>query len=536
MPELPGIDQLGQRQFQDRSQVVRPSVDMSGQQNLVNTVQQVASNVSERVDQSNLQNAKIQFQKAKLAADSAFDQDTDFETYHTRYEGMLNKAAEDSSKLIRNPRLQEQFKNEISLYQAQGLDSIKKKAIMKETDHGLATLDDSLTTARENYLRATDPTDKQFARDSMSEAIDLAQTHAYIDADKAQVLRQKTAVDLAIASVNTEQPAQQVKLLKENKGLIDVIPKDVRLEMLNRAENKSQTDVALTLAGGIRAKGGTLDDRFKEADKIGDVKTRELVRGQVEEDYGREKRAKSESQYNAYDTLKKGVIAGKSSLEVSKENPDMWESMSGDQQQAIRSMDTRKDPQSDLNVYNNLNQLASKDKNQAYQYFLDNADKLSPGDVEKWSDRFAKPEELDGYLTRSQRLDSALSLVGVKDHKSNDYKLAQDQLDKDTIAFEKTKGRKPDADELTKLVNGVTNTVVEGGWGNPFSQGYLYVSPVHGFNATPEQRKDKQLNDKLDLFKTKLNKWESNLGVPVSDDEKNRLFKAWNNAGLLDAK
>lgn len=536
MPELPGIDQLGQRQFQDRSQVVRPTVDMSGQQNLTNTVQQVASNITDRIDQSNMQKAKIQFQKAKLAADSSFDQDTDFETYQTRYDGMLNKAAEDSSSIIRNPRLKEQFQQEISLYQAQGSDYIKKKAIAKETDQGIANLDESLTTARENYLRAVDPADKQFARDSMSEAIDLAQNHAYIDADKATALRQKTAVDLAIASVNVEKPEQQVKLLKENKGLIDVIPSDVRIQMIKQAENKSDTDTALTYAGAIRTKGGTLDERFKEADKIGDVKVREMVRSQVEEDVGREKRAKAEGQYNAYDALKKDVIAGKTSLEVAKENPDMWESMSGDQQQAIRSMDTRKEKQSDLNVYNNLNQLAAKDKTQAYQYFLENASNLSDSDVEKWSDRFAKPEELNGFLDRSQRLNVAMNNIGVKDTKSKDYKLAQDQLDKDVITYEKRTGKKPDAEDLSKLITGITDKVVEGGWGNPFTQGYVYLSPVYGYQGTPEQRKDKQFNNKLDIFKAKLSKWESTQSLPVSDDEKNRLFRAWDNAGLLDAK
>lgn len=541
MAELPIPEQLGQRSFQDRSQVVRPAIDFSGQQNFVNAAQQFSSNVNDRLDQSSLQKAKIQFQRAKLDADKAFDQDTDFATHEQRYNETLGKAAEESAKLVRNPRMQEQFKQEIGLYQAEGAANIQKRAFAKEIDHGVANLDEALTMSRENYLRATSTADKELARKTMVDSIDLAEQNSYIDADKAQALRQKTAVDLAIASIKVEPADKQVKLLKENQGLIDVIPKDVRMQMIKEAEGQSQTNVALSLANNITARGGDLSGRFAEADKISDVKVRELTKQQIEQDFGREKRAVAEKQYNAYDTLKKDVIAGSTSLEVSQQNPDLWNSMSGDQQQAIRSMDTKKGEQTDLNVYNKLNQLAATDKQAAYLYFTENAHKLSSSDVMKWSDRLAKPEELEGYLTQTQRLDTALNAIGVKDKKGEGYKMAQDQLDKDVISFEKTKGHKPDAEELDKLVNNLTDRVVDGSY-NPFSD-KPFGSDKYGFQLTPEQRKTRKVDVKLNNFETKLTKWENHLsdqqgGIPVvlTDDEKNRLYKAWDKAGLLDAE
>ena len=530
MPELPTSAQLGQRSFQDRSQVVRPQLDMSGQQNLTNTLQQVSSNINERLDQSSLQKAKVLYQKRKLEADAAFDKDPDFETHEARYGEMMGKAAEESAKLVRNPRMQEMFKEEISLYQAQGAQQIKARSLAKETEQGVANLDESLTIGRENYLRSVSPVDREFARESMMSSIDFAEANGYIKAPQAQSLRQKAAVDLAIASVKIEPAGKQAKLLREHKGLIDVIPSDVRIQMIKEADNQSQTDVALVMAGGIKNKGGDLTTRLQETDKIGDVKVREMVREQVEEDFAREKRAVAERQYSAYDTLKKNVIAGKTSLEVAKENPDAWNSMSGDQQQAIRSMDTGRGERSDLNVYNKLNQLAATNRNEAYDYYVENAYKLSSADAEKWSDRLAKPAELDGYLTRTERLDVALSEIGIKDKKNEKYKLAQDQLDKDTLAFEKEKGRQPNAEELTKLVNGIADTVAEGFW-----------SDTYGFDLTPEQRKSRQADAKITRFNSLLDEYKAGLserqnGAPVilTDDEINKLYKVWDNKGRLD--
>jgi hypothetical protein len=310
---------------------------------------------------------------------------------------------------------------------------------------------------------------------------------------------------------------------------------DKRMEMIKVAENKAQTSMALTLANGISAAGGDAKQRLDEANKIGDVKLREQVKQQIEVDLSREKRAKAESQYNAYDTLKKNVIAGQSSLEVSKENPVLWESMSADQQAAIRSMDSSTSKSSDLNTYNTLNQLAAKDRNQAYMYFMENASKLSESDIRKWSDRLAKPEELDGYLSNSQRLDTAMFKIGVKKKDTEDYKLAQEQLDSDVIDFQKEKGRKPNAEELDKIINGITDKVVDSAWYNPAT------SDKYGFNLTPQERKARGQDNKFAIFEKKLSEYTNHLqsqqgDVPVilTDDQIDKLYKAWDRAGLLN--
>ncbi len=529
MPELPIPAQLGQRSFQDRSQVVRPQVDTSGQERLVDTLQQVSSNINERLDRSSLQKAKIEYQRAKIEADNAFDQDQDFATHEQRYNEMLGKAAESSSKLIRNPRMQDQFKEEISLYQAEGAINIKKKAFAKEVERGIADLDGKLVMARENYLRSTNPVDRNFSRENMMEAIDFAQESGYIDETQAGSLRQKTAVDLAIASIKIEPASKQVQLLKENQGLIDVIPKDVRLQMIKEAEGQSSTNAALSYANSISAAGGDLGSRLKSADKISDVKVREMTKQQIEEDFGREKRAKSELQYNAYDSLKTQVLGGKTAIEVRDSNPEAWRAMSADQEESILSMGANKRDKSDLAIYNKINQMAGQNKDHAYQFWLDNVDKLSSSDNKQISDRFAKPEELNGFLERAGRLDVALGKIDVKDKNSKNYELAQQQLDKDFIAFEKAKGRKPDAEELDKLIVGITDKVVDGSW-NPF------VADEYGFNRTQDQRAAKAKIVKFDQKIAELKKTLSDSGkdATISAEEETALYKKWDAKGALN--
>ena len=532
MPQLPSSDQLGVRTFQNRSQVVTPQIDTSGQRRLTDTIVNVSDSITERMDQSALQKAKILFQKKKLEADNAFEKDTDFETYESRYDEMLSKAAEDSAKLIRGQRRRDAFNDEISLYRDEGKIGIRKKALARETEKGIADLDESLTLARENYLRATEPADRQMAQESLMEAIDFAESASYIDSAKAQDLRKSAAVDLAIASVKIESPENQVKLLKENKGLIDVIPMDTRVSMIQQAQSQFQNNQALAIAGTIKNSGGDLSTRMGEADKITDVKLRENVKEQIQVDFNREKVAKAETQYSAYDTIKKGVIEGKSSLEMSTENPELWNVMSADQQQAVRSMDKKQDRPTDINVYNNLNRLARTNKNSAYEYFLNNADKLSNSDAQTWSDRLAKPEELDSFISNSKILDTALMGIGVKDKKSKDYAAAVEQMNQDYVEFQKDNGRKPNADEVKKIAAGITDQIVDGSW-NPF------VADVYGYELTPTERKSRSADKKVMKFEALLDSYKKGLesqGRPtdLSDDEVNKLYMIWDNKGRLD--
>ena len=155
MPRLPTAENLGVRTFQDRSSVVTPTADTRGQDALVSTISNISNGMTERLDASSLHKAKINFQKAKLEADAAFDQDPDFETYQSRYDEKMKSVMDESAKLVRNPRDRERFGRDMSLYTAEGSQWMIAKAFGKEVDRGLADLNETLTIGRENYLRAS---------------------------------------------------------------------------------------------------------------------------------------------------------------------------------------------------------------------------------------------------------------------------------------------------------------------------------------------------------------------------------------------
>ena len=389
MPRLPVAQDLGVRSFQDRSSVVTPSVDGRAQDAFVATISNISSGMNSRLDASSLHKAKIHFQKAKLDADTAFDQDPDFETYQERYDKKLESAVAESAAMVRNPRDQEAFRQDMSLYRAQGTEQIIAKAFGKEVDKGLADLNETLTIGRENYLRASNQQDKDFAVQTSNAAIDAAEQSTHIDADKAQSLRQNLALDLAVASIEVAPPEKQIKLLKSRSGVMEYMPLDVRTEMLKNAETQLGAQITLDTSNAIRVEGGTLEERMAKVNKIKDPEIKGPVRSQVIADHNVELTAKGEAVYETYDRAAKGIIAGESLESFKAKHPDEWNSLGSKEQAALISMtQSKKEASTDLGTYHQLNILKQKDKVEAYHFFLDNVAAFSTADAKKQSDYF----------------------------------------------------------------------------------------------------------------------------------------------------
>ena len=403
MPRLPTAQNLGVRSFQDRSTVVTPSVDTRGQDALVSAVANISSGMNERLDASSLHKAKIHFQKAKLEADTAFDQDPDFETYQARYDKKLETAMESSSDMVRNQRDRARFQEEMSLYRAEGSERIIAKAFGKEVDRGIADLDETLTVARENYLRSSNQDDKQFAIDTANSAIDSAEQATHIDADKAQSMRQALALDLAIASVEAAPPERQVDLLKSTEGVMDYMPLDVRTKMLKNAETQLDAQTSLDTANTIRIEGGTLDERMAKVNKITDPKVKASTRAQVINDHNIERTAEGQEKYAIYDDAAKALIAGESLEAFRSQNPKGWNALGSKEQAALISMTkTNKPTTTNFAAYHTLNQLKLEDKVKAYHFFLDNVSAFSTADAKTQSDYFTGLAEVPKPLFSMQ--------------------------------------------------------------------------------------------------------------------------------------
>jgi len=396
MPKLPTAQQLGARIPQDRSNVVTGNFDTSGFQQLGQTVEAFGAGIKDRQDAMNLQKAKTHWSKAKLAADNAFDQDNDFETYVERYNEALGKAEEQAGEMITNSRMKEIFKDDISLSRAQGVESMKDFAFSKETESGLATLQQILDDNREIALNATTNADRESAFDTMNDAIGTAELVGYVDADNAQIMRKKVGTDAAIGTIQVQDLKTQQQMLANNEGPAELIPTDVRKSMLENVNNRLVNQEGMIKADEIRAQGGDLTERLDSVRKIKDPDIRKAAQIQVEHDYAMERTAKGELFSENYSDARKALNAGSSIGEWIQQNPEQWDGMTGDQQAQLL---TGGKQTTDFALYHNLNMMLADSPKEAYQTFLKEGHRLAPAEFKELSKRFAgaseEPEPID---------------------------------------------------------------------------------------------------------------------------------------------
>lgn len=397
MPKLPLAEELGTRIPQNRGSVVPISTDLSGVQSFGSALQSFAAGVKQRQDNLNLHKAKTAWQKAKLAADNAFDQDTDFTTYLERYDKNLNKAEEDALGMISSPRMKALFQEDISLSKAQGIEQMKDVAFQREKEQGLADLSEILEENREIALNATTEADRQSVFDTMNDVITAAELNNYVDAPKAQALRQETAVDAAIGTIGIQDLKTQKDMLSENTGPAELLPTDTRKKMLESVNNQLVNEEGMRAADNIRMAGGELPERLAEVRKIKDADIRAAAQRQVEHDYGLEKTAESELFSNNYSEARKALNDGGSIGEWKQTNPHQWDEMTGNQQADLLAGGKQT---TDFAVYHELNMMLADSPKEAYELFLKEGHRLAPAEFKELSKRFAgaseEPEPIDG--------------------------------------------------------------------------------------------------------------------------------------------
>lgn len=532
MPRLPTAQDLGTRVAQNRSQVVDPSSSvapvMQAQGQLVSAAQQFTNDLKSRRDQMALHKARISYQKALIEAESIYDDPSvDLDTALTRHEDALRKARTNALQMVGNKQLQGLLSEDLDLAQLKALDAGRSRLTAIEADRGLADMNEILSTAREVALVR----DFDTAMDVANDAITTARGSGYIDAVQEQGLREKYSREVAAAAISVKPLKEQKEILAGDHPLSKVLPTDTRKKLLEDVSGRLVVEDGMRAADEIRLAGGSREERRNKAMQIKDPDVRQAALRQVEHDLQQEKLALAETQYDAYQSLAKEVIAGNSSAQVITANPQAWDALSAEQQIALKNMDAKQG--TDIGVYNHLNQLASTSRDRAYDYFLANAHKLSPSDAMKWSDRLAKPEELDGYLTRSQRLGRMLNDAGIKKD-SDRYYRALEAVDKDVLAFEQQNGKKPNPKEEQEILNTVFDKVVDSAWFNPFS------SDQFGFDLSQQQRTELRESGQLEKFEQILSDYQaarqgsSEVPIVLSDDEIALIYSNAKRMGMLD--
>lgn len=202
---------------------------------LGNTIQGIGQRIQEREDRLGYIKARSEFNRQKVAADNAFMDDEDYKTFIPRYSEAMKSAREEAIRGIRNPDLRAEFEAESQVQLEQGLQRTAQLSWMKEKEYGRASLINVQSQNRESFLRAGDEASRAAIIQNDLEAINTAREVGYIGADDAEKLRIQRTEDLASAYIETKDPYEQLRLLKEKKGYADFIPADKRKAMEQRA-------------------------------------------------------------------------------------------------------------------------------------------------------------------------------------------------------------------------------------------------------------------------------------------------------------
>jgi len=525
MAKLPTAQSLGVRSFQDRSTVVTPSVDTRGQDALVSTISNISQGMNERLDASSLHKAKIHFQKAKLEADAAFDQDQDFETYQSRYDEKMKTAMASAGEMVRNPKDRERFSQDMSLYRAQGNQMMIAKAYGKEVDKGLADLDEVRTMSKENYLRSSNQDDKNFAVSTFNDAVNSAVDAGHIKPLQGQKLVQEQALGLAIASVEAADPEKALKLLNSDVGIMKDLPSEVRTKLIKTIELKFNAQKSMEMADSIREAGGTLDEKLKKVYAISDQKIRAATKQQVIGEHKLQETIEGQERYEIYSEIADGLIGGryqpKDLNSFILEQPDKWEKLEPKEKLALEAMVKRGSPPKTVwSVYNELAELKLEDNEAAHKFFLKNQSSFSLADSKAETDYFNDPgSEPKQLLTVKEKLNLKLKDININPKKGLEAKgKARKMVEDDYNAWMKANPNKDmPADVQDYILNSSFDTAVEGGWLSFDKPGY-------------ELPKDEM--DKIKLNK-QFAKWEAVKGAQPTVDQKMLIEISMRKHGLI---
>ena len=525
MARLPSAQDLGIRSFQDRSQVVTPTANVDGQNQLVATISNISTGMNERLDATSRHKAKVHFQKAKIEADAAFDQDPDFETYQERYDKKIQAAIEASAAMVRNPNDRAMFQQEMSLYKAQGTQAIIAKAYGKEVDKGLADLDETIAIGSENYHRASNPLDKKFAMDSMNDSINANVASGYLSKTQGAVKRRELAVKLAVASVEILPPEKQISLLKSDEGVMQHLPLDMRVSMMKNAEVQLGAQIALDTANTIRTEGGTLDERLAKVHKIKDPKVKSATKSQVINDHNLELTADGQAKYAIYDAMAKELLVpgGRSIAQIIKDEPKQWNSLGSKEQEALISRATTGKPQkTDPTVYRELSNKKNESTVKAYHYYLENISSFSPEEQKRQDDIFQKlggaPKPLRSI---EQEFNKRIGQLGVK-VKDDDWALADQRLNDEYDSWTKNNpGETMDANTQKLILDGIFDEIV-------IPRTWLPDKKIKGFEAPKLKVDQERIKKEIERYRV-----ERNGGKEVPIEMQAAIEMALRNRGLI---
>jgi hypothetical protein len=157
--------------------------------------------------------AKAGFAGQLIEQQSALERDPEWATHEQRFTENVGKARKELAASISDPRLRQQFEIETALDLQRGTAAVRSRAFDLEARDGVQTLDNSLNTGLQDYLKAPDGLGRTRAIQAVDGNLKAAVKAGYISEPLAQEQRRQFQEKAAIAYLGKFGKLTQLAML-----------------------------------------------------------------------------------------------------------------------------------------------------------------------------------------------------------------------------------------------------------------------------------------------------------------------------------
>lgn len=250
MAKLPSADSLGARPIPqasgeiltfDGGQVARAT------RSFADKAFNVATNELERRDKLAYAGAKSALVQREIEVRKSLEDDPDYTTYEPRYNEAMKGVRKEVSESLGANFFKGTFDIDATEVETNGRLRVLDMAKARETDRGIATLNEMIESNRSAALSADDEMTRTALIDATNAAIDGAMAKGYLTETKAGEVRRGFAESYAEGSLDLMTPVARVRALQnvgEGSPLYLIQP-DRRARLLEQARNEVERQGAV---------------------------------------------------------------------------------------------------------------------------------------------------------------------------------------------------------------------------------------------------------------------------------------------------
>lgn len=263
MARLPDIDELGQRPIpQSRRSVARvrnAGTVGEGLEGIGRSLYGTGETVLGRKDEQREREARLEaaqarsaFVSEKIALDSEFENDHDFDTAEQRYGEKLTAIRTKASEKIKSPFGRSMFEEDVRPDAERGIAGIKAHIFNGRKDLARANVTTTLASNLDSLLAATNEEDRIALLDSTRSMLGNAQASGFMSAQEAAEQRLTLTEKYAKGRLSLMPDTEQVttlgtSLLAESADgktgtFVDYIPRDDRVTLMRSAEARLRAE------------------------------------------------------------------------------------------------------------------------------------------------------------------------------------------------------------------------------------------------------------------------------------------------------